>query len=231
MGALVNGFSSKWWSNKHNTHHCYTNHVGIDEDIANEPIFYLFYPDASNDTPYRQYQHLYMVPVYSFLYVSWRIQSLKYAYAQQNWTELASIAINYMWLAWLPWYVSVGSILLGGLLVAVVVTASHQSEEMFDGEAIPNTAYNFIRTQFESTRDAITENFLLEYLWGGMQYQLEHHLFPTMPKYRYASLRPIIKQWADENGLPYKAESSKEIMIRNYQTIKAFAKQVSNKDE
>jgi fatty acid desaturase len=41
MGSLVNGFSATWWSNKHNTHHVYTNYMGVDKDIDNEPIFWL----------------------------------------------------------------------------------------------------------------------------------------------------------------------------------------------
>src|ERR1700733_5150711 len=103
--------------------------AGVDDDIANEPVFYLFYPDPANDTPLRKYQHLYMVPAYSFLYVSWRIQSLQYAYKHANMKEMALICANYAWLAMLPPIVAIGSVLLGGLLVAIVVTASHQSEE------------------------------------------------------------------------------------------------------
>ena len=34
-----------------------------------------------------------------------------------------------------------------------------------------------------------------EWLWGGMQYQLEHHLFPTMPRYRYRALAPRVAAW------------------------------------
>jgi fatty acid desaturase len=43
-----------------------------------------------------------------------------------------------------------------------------------------------------------------EYVWGGMQYQLEHHLFPTMPRYKYRRLAPVVQQWAQENGLQYR---------------------------
>ena len=50
--------------------------------------------------------------------------------------------------------------------------------------------------------DVITP--LQEFLFGGMQYQLEHHLFPIMPRYRYRSLAPIVRKWAKEQGLPYK---------------------------
>ncbi len=56
-----------------------------------------------------------------------------------------------------------------------------------------------------------------------MQYQLEHHLFPTMPKYRYRSLRPLVQQWAVDNNMPYKAEPANAIIKRNYETLKMYA--------
>lgn len=137
---------------------------------------------------------------------------------------MSLILLNYIWLCTLPTVVSIGSILIGGLAVAIIVTASHQSEQMFDSnELSSSTTYNFVRCQFESTRDAICENAVVEWLWGGMQYQLEHHLFPTMPKYRYASLRPLVEKWAKQNNLPYKSESANKIIVRNYQTLKMYA--------
>ena len=60
---------------------------------------------------------------------------------------------------------------------------SHQAEELFHEHQ-----HDWVRAQMESTRDAVTSNPFSEWLWGGMQYQLEHHLFPTMPRYRYPAL-------------------------------------------
>ena len=41
-------------------------------------------------------------------------------------------------------------------------------------------------------------------LWGGMQWQLEHHIFPTMPRYRYPAVSKRLKAFADEHGLDYR---------------------------
>jgi fatty acid desaturase len=82
LGGVVNGFSSEWWSNKHNTHHVFPNYMGIDTDIYNEPVFYLWLPDKKGDHPMRAYQHWYYFPVVAALYISWRIQSFKYAWAR-----------------------------------------------------------------------------------------------------------------------------------------------------
>jgi fatty acid desaturase len=218
LTGFINAFSPTWWSHKHNTHHVYTNNLGIDTDVSNDPIFHLFFPSKEQDVWFRSYQHIYFVPVYSLLYLSWRWQSLQHTFRTWNYHEFCFMLPSYIWLYMLGWQVALGSILLGGFLVAIIVTATHQSEEI-----LIESDHSFVETQFLTTCDARCDNFFMEWLWGGMQYQLEHHLFPTMPKYNYARVRPIIKQWAKENDIKYKCESVWSIWYRNYQTLKYFS--------
>lgn len=74
-------------------------------------------------------------------------------------------------------------VLFGGMVMAFVVTSSHQSEDLF-AEHEPD----WVSAQFRTTRDAEPGNPFSDWLWGGMQHQLEHHLFPTMPRYKYPAL-------------------------------------------
>ena len=223
LTSSVNAFSPTWWSHKHNTHHVYTNNIGIDTDVANDPVFHLFFPSKDNDVWFRAYQHWYFAPVYSLLYLSWRWQSFQHSFNTSKYSELMLMLPNYIWLYMLGWQVALGSILVGGFLVAGIVTATHQSEEM-----LIDSRHPFVETQFLTTCDARCDNFFMEWLWGGMQYQLEHHLFPTMPKYKYAKLRPIIQKWAKENNIEYRIESVWAIWRRNYLTLKHFACQTTN---
>ena len=224
MSGLINAFSPTWWSHKHNTHHVFTNHIGIDADIENDPVIHLFFPSTENDVWFRRFQHLYFVPVASFLFISWRIQSLQHTIKQNNIWEMAIMCVNYIWLFTLPLYVSLGAVYLAGGLVAIVVTATHQSEEMLPPVHLSPSAYNFVQCQFATTRDARTNgNFVMEWFWGGMQYQLEHHLFPTMPKYRYGKLCAVVEEWANSVGVEYKAESVWQLWWRNFETLRLFA--------
>jgi fatty acid desaturase len=122
MSAAINGFNRTWWSTKHNTHHVMTNHVGVDPDIDLMPALFLWSPSKGLDSHMRRYQHLYAVPLYSLLYVSWRQQSIQRAVFDRDYPTLAKLAVGYMWLATMPLFVSFCSIILGGLLVAAVVT-------------------------------------------------------------------------------------------------------------
>lgn len=219
MGGVINGFSFLWWSHKHNTHHTFPNRKEHDADIHNEPILHLWFPDAKSDVWYRQYQHLYYPFAFAFLHVSWRLQSVMYALRSHDWVERGLIALGYLWLACLPWYVVISGILLGGFFVAIVVTANHQTEEVLERDA----PYNFIIDQFSTTRGVHCGNAFTEWFFGGMQYQLEHHLFPIMPRFRYPALRPIVQKFAAENGLQCHVSGVAEILRMNYHVMKSNA--------
>jgi fatty acid desaturase len=78
--------------------------------------------------------------------------------------------------------------------------------------------------QFRSTRDAEAVFGPLEtWLWGGMDTQLEHHLFPTMPRYNYHKLRPVLKAWAEERGINYRISPSTTILYDNWKLMKDVA--------
>eukprot|EP00003_Mantamonas_plastica_P012271 TRINITY_DN221_c3_g1_i1.p1 TRINITY_DN221_c3_g1~~TRINITY_DN221_c3_g1_i1.p1 ORF type:complete len:417 (+),score=103.49 TRINITY_DN221_c3_g1_i1:403-1653(+) len=219
IGALLNAFSRDWWVNKHSTHHVHTNELGVDEDLANDPILHLWIPEESNEVIYRRFQHLYYHFVFAFLFVSWRIQSFMNAYSKQLTTELIGITINYIWLLALPWKVSIGSVLIGGWLTAEVVTATHQSEEYI----VEAEGMSFVEQQMRTTRDVNTGNPFMAYLWGGMEYQLEHHLFPKMPRYYFPALVPILEKFAEENGLERRESTVWEILKMNFETYRKNA--------
>lgn len=125
FGQFLLGFSSRWWSHKHNTHHVFPNRLEVDVDIHNEPIIHLWFPKPDTDVWYRKYQHIYYPFAYSFLHASWRMQSIEFAIGAKDWFELFLIAMGYVWLASMPPLVPIAAILIGGFMVAIVVTCNH----------------------------------------------------------------------------------------------------------
>jgi fatty acid desaturase len=186
-------------------------------------VFYLTEPDPKDDSYFRRFQHLYALPVYSFLYFSWRQQSLVYAWGvEQNVIEMTLITIHYSAMVTLvPYSVFLGAIAFGGFCVAVVVTATHQSEDFYTPEN--RGAYDFVTAQFTTTRDAYNSSWLARWFWGGMDTQLEHHLFPLMPQYYYHSLVPVIQEFAKANNIEYRTEPSLQLLARNLRTMKRVA--------
>ncbi|KAK3282634.1 hypothetical protein CYMTET_9631 [Cymbomonas tetramitiformis] len=251
MPALINGHGAGWWSEKHNLHHCFTNHEGLDRDVAMEPVFWLRSPDESGraDHPLRKFQHLYSVPMLAIVFWLWRYQSARFFIRGQcadgnpikvDWVEVGAMVANYAWLATLPLPVALGSVTLSGWLVGNLVTATHQCEEIMPtdqaiggfgpggkGSAASGKTWafdEFVDTQFRSTRDAECVFGPAEtWLWGGMDTQLEHHLFPTMPRYKYHKLRPVLKKWADAHNAGYRISPSTTILKDNWTTLRDVA--------
>lgn len=223
FGELAGGMSATWWSDKHNMHHALTNVVGVDEDLMVDPALFLWAPDPANDSPMRRFQHLYWAAPYSLLFLIWRVDSIRVAWKRKLWGELLRLGAHYTALfAIFSPQILVPSLFMSGLLTATIVTVSHQSEDMFmDG---PHKL-GYVESQFRSTRDFVCSNPLFEYLSGGMNYQLEHHLFPTMPRYRYPKLVPILKRWAEEQGLEYRVDTDVNIMKRNLKLLKDVGQQ------
>ena len=212
---------------QHNKHHALTNEQGVDEDIATDPFLFAWTPDPSQDSPLRKVQHyIFWIP-FSFLFALWRFDSLKVAIdaveekRPNAKKELNSLLIHYLVLFTLfPFSVWFPAIFVSGLISALIVTPTHQSEEMFD-----DYQPDWVTAQFQSTRNAVTTNPFSEWIWGGMQYQLEHHLFPSMPRNKYPLLKERLQEFARVNDIPggYRETGEWEILKLNWDLYREVA--------
>lgn len=221
FAALAGGLLPTWWSDKHNKHHALTNEIGVDEDLATEPFLYIYSPNPTKDSFLRKIQHIVFPLPMSALFHLWRFDSLKLSisdalngFKRKTQYEFLSLIIHYSALAYfVPLPVILGFITLSGLMTAIIVTVTHQSEELFE-EHNPD----FVDAQFRSTRNAKCSNFFSDWLWGGMQWQLEHHLFPSMPRSKYPALSKILQKFAVENNVEYRMTDEFELLYLNWQT-------------
>lgn len=119
-----------------------------------------------------------------------------------------------------PLNVWVPAVFMSGLISALIVTPTHQSEKLFDDH--PS---DWVTAQFQSTRNAVMTNPFSEWLWGGMQYQLEHHLFPSMPRSKYPQLRERVQEFATRLEIPggYRESGEWEILKMNWELYKQVA--------
>lgn len=233
FAAYASGLSPTWWSDKHNKHHALTNEIGVDEDLATEPVLYVYPPNPNKDSIFRKFQHYYFFLPLSLLFTIWRIDSatlcIKDAltgFKRKSQNELIGLIAHYsLMAAMVPLKVFVPAVFLAGFITAVIVTVTHQSEEHFD-EHNPD----FVDAQFKSTRNAKTRTIVTDWLWGGMQWQLEHHLFPSMPRSKYPALSKILKEFANENNIEYRITDEIEILFLNWNTYRKNALALANKE-
>jgi len=235
--VLFLGFTPSWWGEKHNRHHLSTNEVENDTDIQLMPFIYLWKPNKSTDAWNRKFQHMYFSALYSLLFVLWEIHSIRKTLATRRYFDMAIFVLHYAWYYVIGWKIVIVGKLLSGTIAAWVVTASHQSEEKLNdkkviaksvggGKIVGGGKYqihDFAEHQIVTTRNMRIDNWLLSYLCGGMQFQIEHHLFPRVPLYKLSTVKDIVKGFCEESGLEYKEESFWRIMVRNWDTLVEFA--------
>ena len=236
------GVSSTMWKTVHNVvHHTYTNVYGVDIDLEPSPLLRL-----SPHAPHRfwhRLQHWFALPAYSFLSVLWisltdfvnlggaRIARWRgHRSHGSEWVRLAITKAVYvawavvlpLWLLPLPWWqVLVGMLTVhavGSVLLSVVFQLAHVVEETeqplpaADGKLDAAWMEHELRT----TANFAPRNKLLGWYVGGLNYQIEHHLFPRVCSVHYPALSKLVEATAREHGLPYRVLPSFRAAIASH---------------
>lgn len=223
------GANSYIWRYTHNrNHHLYTNLDGIDLDLDLAP-FLATTPGVPRRAVHR-WQHVYAMVFYSFTTVHWllvkdwryfamsRLGALKAVHHPLGaWAGLVAgkvfaiathIVLPLVFAPYAWWQVLVGiavAHLVGGLLMATVFQLAHQVAPALlpTADDTGRLPHPFLVHQLLTTTNFACENRPLSWLVGGLNFQIEHHLFPTICSVHYPALRPIVRRVAAEHGLAY----------------------------
>ncbi|CAO4387635.1 unnamed protein product [Caenorhabditis nigoni] len=254
VGNFLQGFSSSGWKEQHNVHHAATNVVGRDGDLDLVPFYATVaehldnYPQDSWTMILFRWQHVHWPFMLPFLRLSWLLQSVIFVsqmgnhyydyYRKTAKYEQVALTLHWAWsltqLYFLPnWPTRIMfffvSHLVGGFLLAHVVTFNHYSVEKFALSS--NIMSNYACLQMMTTRNMRPGTFI-DWLWGGLNYQIEHHLFPTMPRHNLNTVMPLVKQFAAENDLPYMVDgyfTGFWLGVEQFKNIAKLASKLSTK--
>lgn len=217
------------WSISHNiVHHTYTNIAGHDEDIEVAPgLIRLSTEDKL--TPIQRYQHLYAFLLYGLASVSWvfrkdfkkffqeKIGNHKNRHPKMEYFNLFFYkGIYYLLFIGLPLWlmpISFGGWLVGFLLMhlaqGLVLGLVFQLAHVVEGTAFPlpneegNIEEAWAEHQLRTTANFARNSRLANFLCGGLNMQIEHHLFPKICHVHYRAISDIVQQTAQEFQLPY----------------------------
>lgn len=222
------GANNFMWKTKHNViHHAYTNIDGLDDDIDAKPFLRLC--ETQKRYKMHRYQHLYFWLAYSFLYIYWVVFTdyKKYFTGKVGTVPLAkmetsdhisfwSFKILHLFLfvllpiytiGFLPWLV--GFLVYGlfaGFVLSIVFQLAHTVEDT--SFPVPDVLTNKVEDewaihQLKTTANFATKNKLVSWLVGGLNFQIEHHLFPKISHIHYPAISKIIKRACEEYGIRY----------------------------
>ena len=231
MGLSLNalGGNAFIWKFKHNIiHHTYTNVDGVDDDIAKSPL--MRQCASQKWVPAHRFQHIYVVLVYAISSFAWvaMMDFNKYFKRKVYTTALTKMSVKEHMIFWLSkvlyviFYVAIpvhfvgwGAWALGftcmhltmGLTLALVFQLAHVVEDV-SFEAVNGMDEKLIENewavhQIKTTANFAPKNRFVNWFVGGLNYQVEHHLFPRISHVHYPSLSPIVQKTCAEFNLPY----------------------------
>lgn len=232
--GLVAGYSLNWRIQHNIIHHTFTNVHDHDEDISSIGLL-RFEPHVKRKSIHR-FQFLYAWFFYSLMTLMWStikdfqqiIRYNKMGYLKAANTtfglELTILiftkALYYSYIL-LPYFIIpemtflnwvTGFLIMhaaAGLTLAIVFQLAHVTDRNeFPLPENGELETNFIEHQLRTTMNFAPNNKFLTYVVGGLNFQVEHHLFPHISHIHYPKIAPIVEATAREYGMPYNSEKT-----------------------
>lgn len=233
VGDAVVGLSSGWWMNKHTRHHANPNKLGKDGDIAPGALVFTA-QDATARTGgsawWMARQHLFFFPILLLAGLDLHLNavkgvlgatSMRYRAVEGGLLVLRLVGFPALVLiacgplmgsAFLAVQVGVFGFLMGGSFAP-----NHKGMTILPHDA----DVDFLRRQTLTSRN-ISGGMPVATLMGGLNYQIEHHLFPSMPSIHLARARRIVRRFCAERSIEY----TETTLLGSYRIVLGYLKRV-----
>ncbi len=241
------------WQVQHNVlHHTYTNIHEHDEDMEAGRV--LRFSKHAKWKKHHKFQHYYSLFLYGLLTFNWAITTdfqQMYRYTKRRlaygkmpnpivnwstllitkslyiviWIVLPLLLINVVW-----WKVLLGFFIMhyvAGVILSVVFQLAHIVDDA--DTPLPDAAGNMKNTwaihQLFTTVNFGTNNKLVNWFTGGLNHQVEHHIFPHISHVHYKKISDIVKATAKEFNLPYhEYETTRKAIFSHFRHLKELGK-------
>ena len=245
LGYTLNlmGGNSSLWKIQHNyLHHAFTNIQGADDDI-NVPVFLRLSPHAKKYMIQR-FQHLYFWFFYGLSTLTWvtfknALQISEYrkrglitgkrVLGKELILEVAWKLFYYGYVLILPmlllpvspWLILAAFVIMHfitGLTLGLIFQPAHvmPTSQYPLPDIKGNIKNNWAIHQMMTTSNFSPDSRIFSWLVGGLNYQIEHHLFPNICHVHYKNISKIVKKTAVDFGIPYHVQPSFTAAIRNH---------------
>lgn len=222
------GVSSYYWKSKHNVaHHTYTNVEGMDDDTDTNGLFR--FSNEQDWNWWHRLQAFYAILFYSLLYAQWVYLKDFQKWIQKkvgttdipkmNNVQIISIITSKLLHITIFWVIPTiyfgffqtlivtGSMYLTcGVTITIVFQLAHiQTKSHFPvpDKTTGNIENDWAIEQIRTTANFETWNPIITHFTGGLNHQVEHHLFPNISHIHYPAIRNIVKKKCQEYGIMY----------------------------
>jgi fatty acid desaturase len=215
IGNLFVGMSYGWWQHKHTRHHANPNKIDSDPDIELPVISFTPAQAARRRSGpggwLMAHQGLFFFPILLLEGLSLHASGIRRVFSRQplrrrpvEITFLAARIVGYLTLVFLVLSPVIAVAFLGvqlglfGVYMGMSFAPNHKGMPLVPAEA----KVDFLRRQVLMSRN-IRGSRLLDTVMGGLNYQIEHHLFPSMPRPHLRAASPMIAAYCRDRGLTY----------------------------
>lgn len=213
LSSLLLGGGSSWWVEKHNRHHAAPNIGGSDPDVDIPILAFSNEAALSKKGVLRliaKYQVFLFFPILLLEAFNLKfngINHLRKKRLSDNWDTIALILIhNVIYFGLLFYFLGTWEAIaffivhhaLLGLYLGSTFATNHIGMPVLNG----NEEMDYVRLQTLTARN-LKANWLTSYVFGGLDSQIEHHLFPTIPRASFGELRKIVRQFCKERSIKY----------------------------
>jgi fatty acid desaturase len=215
IGNLFVGMSYGWWQHKHTRHHANPNKIDSDPDIE-LPVISFTPAQASRRRSgpggwLMAHQGVFFFPILLLEGLSLHASGIRRVFSRQplrrrpvEITFLAVRIVGYLTLVFLVLSPGIAVAFLGvqlglfGVYMGMSFAPNHKGMPLVPAEA----KVDFLRRQVLMSRN-IRGSRLLDTVMGGLNYQIEHHLFPSMPRPHLRAASPMIAAYCRDRGVAY----------------------------
>lgn len=227
------GMSYAWWDSKHSKHHANPNRVGKDPDIEVDTISFIE-EDAAESRGFiraiTRHQGWLFFPLLTLEGLNLHLHSLKYLFSREQikgrWIEFAIITARFAVLL-IPVFMllplGMAFAFLGvqfavfGVYMGASFAPNHKGMPVIAHDA----KLDFFTKQVRTSRN-IRGGWWATTLMGGLNYQVEHHLFPSMARPHLAKTRLIVREFCATHNVPYTETS----LIQSYAIVIEYLNRV-----
>jgi len=225
LGNLLLGISRQWWIDKHNEHHGHPNQMDLDPDV-DIPLLAFDEEQALEKRGIARfvvkYQAGLIFPLSLLQSLSMHRSSIRFLLERKAKSTLAeALLLGAHFALYSGLLFSVLEPLQALLFIAVhrglfglymvsIFAPNHKAMPVLEKDS----ELDFLRRQVLTSRN-IFAHPLTDFWYGGLNYQIEHHLFPSMPRNNLQEAQPIVKAFCQAHAIAYHETS----VLRSYQEI------------
>ena len=215
IGNLFVGMSYGWWQHKHTRHHANPNKEGVDPDIDLPVISFTPAQAAKGRNPVTRWlishQGLFFFPILLLEGISLHASSVRRVFSRDHidrrWAEMAMITVRlvgYLVLVFVVLSPGIAFAFLGvqlgvfGFYMGISFAPNHKGMPLVPKDM----KLDFLRRQVMMSRNVKGSRFL-DVAMGGLNYQIEHHLFPSMPRPHLRRAAPLVAEYCRSHDVPY----------------------------